>query len=222
MSNRPSFFSSTVGSKILIGLTGLMLFGFLVGHLAGNLSMFAGPAAFNAYANKLESTKALLWVAEVGLLGIFLLHVYKTVTGYLGNRAARPKGYQEKHWAGHTSRKGVSSTSMIVTGSIVLAFLIVHVRAFKFGPLFDEAETGYRDLFRVMISDFQNPLIVGFYLVSMAAIFMHLNHGISSATQSLGLANRRTGRGFVLLGRVLAVLIAGGFAVLPLYIFFAY
>lgn len=222
MSNRPSFSSSTVGSKILIGLTGLLLFGFLVTHLAGNLTVFGGSETFNAYTYKLESTKPLLYVAEIGLLLIFLLHIVKTVGGYLRNRGARPSGYAEKRWAGHTSRKGISSTSMIVSGLTILVFVIIHIRTFKFGPYYVEAATGHRDLFRVMVDAFQNPLIVGFYVVSMVLIGMHLNHGISSATQSLGLATRRTGRGFVLIGRLLAVVIAGGFAVLPIYLFLAY
>lgn len=222
MSNRPSFYSSTVGSKILIGLTGLLLFGFLITHLAGNLTVFGGSEAFNAYTYKLESTKPLLYVAEIGLLLIFVLHVFKTVGGYLRNRAARPTGYTEKRGAGHTSRKSVSSTSMIVSGLTILAFVVIHIRSFKFGPYYVEAATGHRDLFRVMVDAFQNPLIVGFYVVSMVLIGMHLNHGISSATQSLGLATRRTGGGFVLIGRVLALVIAGGFAVLPIYLFLAY
>lgn len=222
MSNRPSFYSSTVGSKILIGLTGLLLFGFLITHLAGNLTLFGGSDTFNAYTYKLESTKPLLYVAEVGLLLIFLLHVIKTVGGYLRNRAARPVGYAEKHGAGHTSRKSVSSTSMIVTGTTILVFVVLHVRAFKFGPHYVEAATGHRDLFRLVVDTFQNPLAVAFYVVAMVLVGMHLNHGISSATQSLGLANRRTGRGIVLAGRVLALGIAGGFAVLPIYLFLAY
>ena len=94
MSSRPSFFSSTVGSKILIALTGLLLFGFLVSHLAGNLTLLVGPTAFNAYAYKLESLVPLLYVAEAGLVALFLIHVYKTLTFTRRNRAARPARYQ--------------------------------------------------------------------------------------------------------------------------------
>lgn len=222
MSNRPSFSSSTVGSKILIGLTGLMLFGFLITHLAGNLTVFGGSATYNAYTYKLESTKPLLYVAEIGLVLVFLLHVVKTIGGYVRNSRARPVKYAEKRLAGHTSRKGVSSTSMILTGTAILVFVVIHIRTFKYGPYYEEAGTGYRDLFRVMVDAFQNPLMVAFYVVSMVLIGLHLNHGISSAMQSLGLANRRTGRALVLTGRVLALAIAGGFAFLPLYLYVAY
>jgi succinate dehydrogenase / fumarate reductase cytochrome b subunit len=222
MSKRPSFFSTTVGSKILIGLTGLLLFGFLITHLAGNLTLLGGGTAFNDYTYKLESTKPLLYVAEAGLLLLFLLHVYKTVTGYARNRAARPAGYATKRWAGHTSRKSVSSSTMIVSGILLFVFVIVHLKTFKFGPYYVEAATGHRDLFRVVVEAYQNPLVVAFYLVSMLVVGLHLNHGISSASQSLGLANRRVGPAIVTAGRVLALLIAGGFAVLPIYIYFAY
>jgi len=220
MSSRPSFFSSTVGSKILIGLTGLLLFGFLISHLAGNLSLLAGPDAFNLYAHKLESLGILIWLAEAGLLLIFLLHIVKTLGMYRRNAAARPARYQEKKWAGHTSRKSWSSTTMALTGLFILFFVIVHVRTFKFGPWYENA-AGYRDLYRVVADIYRNPVYAGFYVVAMGLIGMHLNHGISSAAQSLGLSNERLSRNLVLGGRVLAVLIAGGFAILPIYMYFA-
>ena len=221
MPSRPTFFSSTVGSKILIGLTGLLLFGFLIGHLAGNLSLLVGAEAFNAYAHKLESLGPLLYLVEAGLIGIFLLHAGKTMLNYRRNAAARPAAYAEKKWAGHTSRKTWSSTSMALTGLFILFFVVTHVRTFKFGAWYVEDGTGYRDLYRLVDEIYANPLYVGFYVVAMVLIGMHLNHGISSAAQSLGLSNQRYGKTLVLGGRVLAVIIAGGFAVLPLFMFFA-
>ncbi len=135
MPSRPSFFSSTVGSKILIGLTGLMLFGFLIGHLVGNLSLIAGSEAFNGYAHKLESLGPLLYLVEGGLIGVFLLHIVKTMANYRRNAAARPTSYQEKRWAGHTSRKTWASTTMALTGLFILFFVVTHVRMFKFGAV---------------------------------------------------------------------------------------
>lgn len=222
MSSRPSFFSSSVGSKILIGLTGLLLFGFLISHLLGNLTLFGGAAAFNAYAHKLESLGPLVYLAEGGLLAIFLLHIVKTMTNYRRNAAARPTGYQQKRWAGHTSRKTWASTTMALTGLFILFFVVTHVRMFKFGTWYVDPATGQRDLFRLVAEIYTNPLYVAFYVVAMVLIGLHLNHGISSAAQSLGLSNQRYGRGLVLGGRVLAVLIAGGFAVLPLFMYFAH
>lgn len=222
MSSRPTFFSSTVGSKILIGLTGLMLFGFLIGHLAGNLSLLVGAEAFNAYAHKLESLGPLLYLVEAGLVGVFFLHVVKTLANYRRNAAARPAAYREKKWAGHTSRKTWSSTTMALTGLFILFFVVTHIRTFKFGAWYVDPATGHRDLYRLVAEIYQNPLYVAFYVVAMGLIGMHLNHGISSATQSLGLSNPRTGRTLVLGGRILAVLIAVGFAALPLYMYFAH
>jgi succinate dehydrogenase / fumarate reductase cytochrome b subunit len=222
MSSRPRFFSSTVGSKILIGLTGLLLFGFLISHLLGNLTLLVGPSAFNAYAYKLESLVPLLYVAEAGLVAIFLVHVYKTLTFTRRNSAARPARYAEKHWAGHTSRKTWSSTTMALTGLFILFFVVVHVRTFKFGTWYEDAATGHRDLYRLVVEIYQNPLYVGFYVAAMVLIGMHLNHGISSAAHSLGWTNQRYARTLVTGGRVLAVLIAAGFAVLPLYMYFAH
>ncbi|BCS33832.1 hypothetical protein TBR22_A30600 [Luteitalea sp. TBR-22] len=222
MSSRPTFFSSTVGSKILIGLTGLLLFGFLVGHLAGNLSLLVGAEAFNAYAHKLEGLGPLLYLVEAGLVGIFFLHAGKTMLNYRRNSAARPAAYAEKKWAGHTSRKTWSSTTMALTGLFILVFVVIHIKTFKFGTWYVDEATGHRDLFRLVAEIYQNPLYVGFYVVAMGLIGMHLNHGISSAAQSLGLSNQRWGRSLVVAGRVLAVVIAGGFAVLPLFMFFAH
>lgn len=220
MPSRPSFFSSTVGSKILIGLTGLLLFGFLIGHLAGNLSLLIGAEAFNAYAHKLEALGPLLYLVEAGLAAIFFLHVGKTLLTYRRNSAARPASYAQKKWSGHTSRKTWSSTTMGLTGLFILFFVVIHIRTFKFGPWYVESSTGYRDLYRLVDDIYQNPLYVAFYVVAMGLIGMHLNHGISSAAQSLGLSNQRYAKSLVLGGRVLAVLIAGGFAMLPLFMYF--
>ena len=222
MPSRPSFFSSTVGSKILIGLTGLLLFGFLVSHLSGNLTLLGGAGPFNAYTEKLAAFGPLLWVAEAGLVAIFLVHVVKTLATYRRNSSARPQAYQDKQWAGHTSRKTWSSTTMALTGLFILFFVVTHIRTFKFGAWYVDPATGHRDLYRLVAEIYQNPLYVAFYVVAMGLIGMHLNHGISSATQSLGLSNPRTGRTLVLGGRLLAVLIAVGFAALPLYMYFAH
>ena len=222
MSSRPSFFSSSVGSKILIGLTGLLLFGFLVTHLAGNLTLLLGPTSFNSYAHKIEGLVPVLYLLEAGLVAIFVIHVVKTLTNLKRNTAARPVRYAEKHWAGHTSRKTWASTTMPLTGLFILLFVIIHVRTFKYGPYYVDPQTGHRDLFALVAEVYSNPLYVGFYVAAMLLIGLQLNHGISSAAQSLGLSNQRYARGLVLGGRVLAVLIAGGFAVLPVFMFFAH
>ena len=215
--------SSSIGSKILIALTGLGLAVFLIGHLAGNLLFLAGPEAFNSYSHALVSNP-LVYVAEAGLVAIFFLHVAKTVAGMVSNRAARPAPYAVRRWAktkNPRSRKSLASSTMIVTGSITALFVVTHLATFKFGPVYS-APNGVRDIYRLQLEVFSSPVYVGFYLLAMAVIFFHLWHGLSSAAQSLGFSNQRYGRRLVLGGRVLAVLIAGGFAMLPLFMYFAH
>src|SRR2546430_14802434 len=123
--SRLRVFSSSVGTKILIGATGLALFLYLVIHIAGNLMVFFGPSAFNKYAYTLEGNP-LLPIVEIGLLLLFLIHIYKTVTMYVANRRARPVGYVKKRYAGPPSRKSLASSTMIVSGLWLFGFLIVH------------------------------------------------------------------------------------------------
>jgi succinate dehydrogenase / fumarate reductase, cytochrome b subunit len=207
--------SSSIGSKLLIALTGLGLFIFLVGHLAGNLLFIVGPAAFNEYSHALISNP-LVYLAEAGLLFIFLLHIYKTVRLYTGAKAARPVPYARKEWAGGPSRKSWSSTTMIFTGLVTFAFVILHLRAFKFGAWY-EGTGGMRDLYRLQLEIFSNPAYVTFYMLAMVVIGFHLWHGVSSAAQSLGVDHPKYTPKILWIGRALAVLIAGGFFILPLY-----
>jgi len=192
MSTRVSFFSSTVGTKVLIAITGLSLFLFLVGHLTGNLLLFAGPAAFNGYSHKLISNP-LIYVVEAGLVAIFLLHVFKAVTNWARNRGARPAGYAEKKWAGHTSRKSVASATMIYTGVVTFAFVVFHLVTFKYGPWYTTMgkEGEVRDLHRLTVEVFQSPLMVGFYVACMILIFLHLRHAARPPAGPMPLARTR-------------------------------
>lgn len=208
-------FSSSIGSKLLIALTGLGLFIFLVGHLSGNLLFIVGPGAFNEYGHTMVHNP-LIYAIEAGLVAIFLLHVYKTVRLYAGAKTARPVSYERKEWAGGPSRKSWASTTMILSGIVTFAFVILHLRTFKFGAWY-QAEGGIRDLYRLQLEIFSNPGYVAFYMVSMIVIGFHLWHGVSSAAQSLGVDHPKYTPKILWIGRVLAVLIAGGFFILPLY-----
>src|SRR5260221_9736393 len=114
MSSRFRALSSSVGTKIIIGITGFALFLYLLIHIAGNLLVFFGPTIFNTYAYNMEVRNPLLPVIEIGLLLVFLLHAYKTVRMFLSNRAARPVSYKTKKYAGAPSRKTIASSTMIV------------------------------------------------------------------------------------------------------------
>src|SRR6266498_533377 len=136
MAPRSGLFSSSVGTKILIGVTGFALFLYLLVHIAGNLMVFFGPAVFNKYAYTLEGNP-LIPIIEIGLLLIFLIHVYKTVKMFLGNQAARPARYARKKNAGPPSRKSLASSTMIVSGLWLLVFIIIHVKAFRYGTEYE-------------------------------------------------------------------------------------
>jgi succinate dehydrogenase / fumarate reductase cytochrome b subunit len=215
MPSRLRVFSSSVGTKILIGVTGLALVLYLAIHVAGNAMVFFGPSFFNKYAYTLESNP-LLPIIEIGLLLIFVMHVYKTVTMFLANQQARPVGYEQKKYAGPPSRKTLASTTMIVSGLWLLMFIIVHVKAFRYGIEYEWAEGG-RDLYRLEIDNFRNPLIVAFYIVSMLVVGSHLWHGFSSAFQSLGADNPRWTPRVLMAGKAFAIVVAGGFIVIALW-----
>jgi succinate dehydrogenase / fumarate reductase cytochrome b subunit len=218
MSSFRRVFSSSVGTKLLIGLTGLLLFAYLLLHLAGNLIVFAGQDTFNGYSHVLISNPLVVPV-EIALLLVFVLHVYKTVAMWLGNQSARPVGYEKKAWAGHTSRKSVSSTTMIWTGLVTLFFVAVHLKQFKFGPWYEIGDPPVRDLYRMEVEVFTSPLWVGFYVLCAVLVGFHLRHGISSAFQSLGADHPIYTKRLVLLGTILAVLIGAGFALIPIWVY---
>jgi succinate dehydrogenase / fumarate reductase cytochrome b subunit len=218
-SSRSRVFNSSVGTKILIGITGLAVFFYLVIHVAGNLLVFLGPAFFNKYAFTLESNP-LIPVIEIGLLLIFLIHVYKTVRMTLANRQARPVSYARKNYAGAPSRKSLASSTMIFSGLWLLLFVVIHVKAFRYGTEY-EWPAGGRDLYRLEMENFRNPLVVGFYVLSMIVVGSHLWHGISSGFQSLGIDRPGWTRIILPAGKVVAVLIAGSFIVIALWAHFA-
>lgn len=218
MPSRPRVLSSSVGTKILIGLTGLALVLYLAIHIAGNTMVFFGPSVFNKYAYTLEGNP-LIPVIEIGLLLIFLMHVYKTLTMFLSNQQARPVAYVEKKYAGAPSRKTLASSTMIFSGLWLLLFIIVHVKAFRYGIEYEWAEGG-RDLYRLEMDNFRNPLIVAFYVVSMLIVGSHLWHGFSSAFQSLGADSPRWTPRVLVAGKAFAVVVAGGFIVIALWAHF--
>lgn len=219
MSRFRRVFSSSVGTKLLIGLTGLALVAYLVLHLAGNAMIFAGPDIFNEYSHTLLSNPLIIPI-EIGLLAIFLLHLYKTITNFLANLAARPVGYTKKTYAGHTSRKSVASSTMIGSGLVLLVFVIVHVKQFKFGAWYQTAsDSPIRDLYRTEVEVFQEPLWVAFYVVCTLIVGLHLRHGIASGFQSIGVDHPTYTRRLTTWSIVLAVVIGGGLALIPLLVY---
>src|SRR5262245_65922570 len=142
------YFSSSVGTKLLIGITWLLVVVYMILHLAGNALIFAGANVFNEYSHRLIANPLIIPI-ELGLLAVFLVHIYKTVRMVLVNNAARPIGYQKKAYAGHTSRKSFASSTMIASGLFLLVFVLIHVKQFKFGAYYQTVSASpIRDLYR--------------------------------------------------------------------------
>lgn len=186
---------SSVGKKFIMALTGLALFGFVVGHLIGNLQIFLGAETLNRYGALLKSNPELLWAVRGGLLACVVLHVLAAVRLSAQNKAARPVGYE-----GATAPVAASyaSRTMLMTGLIIAAFIVYHllhytalVKGINFTtPAQDFAsfvdEKGRHDVYRMMIVGFQQPIVSLFYVVAMALLCLHLSHGVEAMFQSLG------------------------------------
>jgi succinate dehydrogenase / fumarate reductase, cytochrome b subunit len=219
--NARKAFSSSVGSKFLVALTGLSLVGFLILHLAGNLLILAGPDKFNSYSHALISNPLVI-PAELGLLALLLIHVFKAVQHVVRGRAARRQGYTKQVWAGGPSRKSLGSATMFASGLILLVFLVIHIGTLKFGPAYAAAgEVDVRDLYRLVIEVFHSPAVVFFYVVAMIVVGLHLRHGVSSAFQSLGWMSPGWTATILTGGLWLAIVLAGGFALIPVWVYFA-
>lgn len=213
-----NFFSTNIFKKIVMAVSGLGMIGFLITHLAGNLLLFKSAETFNHYSHSLISNP-LIGVAELGLVLLLLSHLINAIVFTKKNKEARPIAYYQKKGAGHTSRRSLSSRGMIVSGLFVLLFIIIHLKTFKYGPHYEVAgETGVRDLHRLVLEEFHEPEEVAFYVFVMFLIGAHLWHGFGSSFESLGVRYRPWVRG---IGKVLSVVIAGGFALIPLIIFFS-
>ena len=211
--------SSSVGTKLLIGLTGLALFVYLILHLIGNALIFAGPETFNEYSHALISNPLIIPI-EIGLAAIFAIHIYKTVRMWFANRAARPEAYVKKEMAGHTSRKSLASSTMIWSGLVTLLFVLIHVKQFKYGTWYTVADQPeVRDLHRLETEVFQSPLWVAFYALCTAIVGLHLRHGISSGFQSLGLDHPLYTRRLTVWGVIGAIVIGGGLALIPVWVY---
>jgi succinate dehydrogenase / fumarate reductase cytochrome b subunit len=218
MTSRSRYLSSLVTTKLIIGVTGLLLFLYLILHIIGNALVFFGPEIFNSYSHMLISNP-LVAPVEIGLLIVVLIHLVKAVQMTLQNRAARPTPYVKKTWAGGTSQKNMASATMIITGLALLVFIPIHVKMFKYGPEYRYGTTDMRDLYKLEVQNFSSPLAVGLYLAAMLVVGFHLWHGVSSSFQSLGLSGPRFTPFVRTSGRVFAVIIAGGLMMIAVWVF---
>ena len=203
MSNSTCFCGSTIGKKVQMAVTGLLLIGFLTGHLLGNLLLFAndGGTAFNNYAYTLTSNP-LIYVAELGLLVLFIVHMASAIKLTSISKAARPDAYENQ---GSNGKKTFASRTMLQTGILIFLFLILHLITFKFGPEYavgadntDKAAIAEafangakRDLYKTVVDWFGVWWYSLFYVITMLFMGLHLSHGFKSAFQTLGLRHKK-------------------------------
>lgn len=216
------FFKSTVGRKYLMGITGLVWMGFVMGHMAGNMLIFISADALNSYAHAIVSNKPLLYGTEIVLVTALIIHVFCAITLTQQNRAARNSRYA-------VATNGDKSTSwaskyMAVQGSLVLAFIILHLITFKYGTYYETTVNGVimRDLHRLVLEVFQTPSYVAWYVLCLVLLMFHLSHGAASIMQSFGVLERKMQSGIKKAAWIYAVIVAGGFLSQPLYVFLFY
>src|SRR5690625_2894396 len=184
MQSGATFLTSSIGKKIIMAVTGLILLGFVIGHMLGNLQIFIGQEQINAYAATLHGMPVLLWLARIGLLIAFVVHIWVAVVLTLENMKARPRNYLRDG----TIQATYASRTMRWSGVIILAFVIYHLMHFtvqvldpEFTKLLDEA--GRHDVYGMMIAGFSSFWVSGFYIVAMLLLALHLGHGVSSLFQ---------------------------------------
>jgi succinate dehydrogenase / fumarate reductase cytochrome b subunit len=223
-----NIFSSSLGKKYIMAVTGFVMFLFVIGHLAGNLQIFLGSEAINRYGHFLQSNPEILWPARIVLLIMLVLHVWSAVKLSAENKAARPIPYGAWQPVGST----YASRTMLMSGLIVFVFIIYHLLHFtvqaqwvnlthkNFIDFTDPAKR--HDIFKMMVVGFHNPLVSGFYILGMALLCLHLSHGTSSMFQSIGWKSPVYGPFLDNASRWLAVAIFIGYTSIPVAILLGY
>lgn len=207
---------SSIIKKQIMALTGLSLCAFLLLHLAGNCFIYLGPGAFNSYAHALTSNP-LIYVAEAGLALIFLVHIGLAIRLSIENYQARPVKYYMKVPTGRGAN--FASSTMLYTGVITLIFIITHLIHFKFGLQYVTFHDGeqMRDLYRLVMEYFSNPLPVAWYIFAVCCLGLHVGHGFWSAFQSLGLEHSEHNHLIKRASRLFGAIVALGYTALPIF-----
>jgi len=216
MSRLQRFWASSIGAKLTMAVTGLLLFGFVVGHLAGNLAVYKGQDAVNHYAEFLHSKGALLWVVRLGLIAVALAHIVSGLRLARDNRAARPVPYAKQ--ANLVSTR--AARSMVLTGLTLTGYVLFHLAHFTWAwILTDHAHQvdaqGRHDVYAMVVQGFGEWWVSGLYLVAMVTLFFHLRHGIASFFQTIGFRHPRYLCCVEWLGTILSAVIFLGYASIP-------
>ncbi len=213
------FFSSSIGRKQVMGVSGLVWSLFVLTHMAGNMLILVSADAYNKYGHTLVSNP-LLPVAELALVVFLAMHVIDGVWLTIENKRARPQKYAMPTNGKKKAR--FQSKFMIFHGSLLLVFIITHLITFKYGTHYETTVDGVvmRDLHRLVIEVFQQPGYVFWYAVSMVAVGLHLSHGFYSSFASLGIFHSRFSPMLSKFGYLYAFIVAAGFLSQPIYVYF--
>jgi succinate dehydrogenase / fumarate reductase cytochrome b subunit len=210
--------SDSIGRKAVMAVTGLLMVLFVIGHLLGNLSIFAGPGGLNTYAEKLHAIPALVWGTRIVMGVAVLVHLVLAVQITMENSAAKP----EKYAKANMLRATFSSQTMIWTGVILGAFVVYHLLHFTFrvtpGLVLGVDALNRFDVYTMVVDAFGRTLTAFVYIVAMVALFLHLSHGIQSAFQTLGLANPRWLPRWETGGKLASGAFLVGFAAIPVFV----
>ena len=203
------FWDSTIGKKAVMAVTGVVLAGFVAGHLLGNLQIFLGPDRFNGYAHALKSLPELLWAVRITLIVSVFAHIWSSIQLAVVKSEARPIDYVRRK----SIVSSYASRTMYMSGPIIAAFVIYHLMQFTFGV----GGTPYMesDPYGNVINGFRVPAVSLFYILAMLLLCLHLRHGLSSIVQTLGLTHPRYTPQLKALAVIVATLIFFGFVSIP-------
>jgi succinate dehydrogenase / fumarate reductase cytochrome b subunit len=211
-------FSDSIGRKAVMAITGLLMVLFVVGHLLGNLSIFAGPDGLNAYAEKLHMLPPLVWTTRIVMGVAVLLHLVLSIQITMENSAAKP----DKYAVAKSLKATFASKNMIWTGVIIGAFVAYHLLHFTFrvtpNLVLQQDALNRFDVYTMVVSSLRTTLIAVIYVVAMIALFLHLTHGIQSTFQTLGLSNGALLPRYTLGGKVLSGIFLIGYGAIPVLI----
>jgi len=210
----PNFWQSTNGKKVVMAVTGCILFLFIIGHLLGNLQIYEGAARINAYGHFLHSLGELLWIARIVLLVAVVLHITATVQLALRNKKARPVGYSRKE----AINSSYASRTMYWSGPIVLAFVIFHLLQFTAGYIHPGSQFIEGNDYHNLVAGFQVWWVSVWYIFAITLLGFHLRHGIWSMFQSVGFNHPRHTPLLKKAALVTAVLIVVGYISIPISI----
>jgi len=215
------FLNSSIGKKFMMAVTGSFLIIFLVVHLIGNITLFFGASAFNAYVSTLDVIKPLIRVIELVLLAAFILHIFNGFRLWLENKKARGVTYKIN---GSHENTDVFSRTMFLTGSIVFIFLVLHLTTFfwRFNVHDPQGLADTHQYFDIVTGFFQIWWYVILYIVAVMLLGFHLNHGFQSAFQTFGWNHKKYFPLVQKIGTLYAIIMALGFASMPIYFFFFY